>query len=158
LKANIAVARGLHTFAEEAKLLGRTQEFFPLAMSAGRKVSYWLPMVLAKDDQAIVPFIDPRRSRGLTKAARRFAFSMMNERIRIADPDYDSVRFAIFQFGNDKEGARHPTLHTDEDIQLHSFDELEAMVSTTYSLWQEVHEEREMESRRKGTGTFGPLL
>jgi hypothetical protein len=158
LKANLAVARGLHHFAISTNLLGRAQDFFPLAMGAGQKVSYWLPMVLSHEGQPLVPFIDPRRSRGLTREARRFAFSMMHERIRAADPDYEAVRFAIFQFGEMVEDQRRPTLHTDADVVLFSLDELEAMVSATYALWQEVCEEREVEERRKATGTRGPLI
>lgn len=158
LKANLAVARGLHQFAGEANLLGRAQEFFPLAMGANQKVAYWLPMVLSHEGQALVPFIDPRRSRGLTREGRRFVFSMMHERIRAADPDYEGVRFAVFQFGASGEDQRNPILHIDDGVALFSLDELEAMVTATYTLWQEVCEEREVEERRKGTGTRGPLI
>ena len=158
MKANLAVGRGLHGFATRENLLGRAQDFLPLAMGVGQKVSYWLPMILSHEGHPLVPFIDPRRSRGLTREGRRFAFSMMHERIRAADPDYGTVRFAIFQFGNMSEDQRTPILHTDDDVSLFSLDELETMVSATYALWQEVCEEREMEERRKATGTRGPLI
>jgi hypothetical protein len=158
LKANLAVARGLHQFATEAAMLGRVQEFFPLGMGAGQKVSYWLPMVLSYEGRALVPFIDPRRSRGLTAEARRFVFSMMHERIRAADPDFEAVSFAIFQFGEFNEDRRSPRLHMDDGVTLFSLDELEAMVATTYELWSEVCEERDTEERRKSTGTRGSLI
>ena len=158
LKSNLAVARGLHQFANETNMLGRSQEFFPLAMGSGRKVSYWLPMVLSYNGRAIVPFIDPRRSRGLTREGRRFAFSVMHERIRIADPDYAEVGLAIFQFGDFNKDQRNPVLHTDDGVTLYTLEELDAMVATTYSLWQEVCAERDVETRRRGTGTTGPLL
>lgn len=158
LKANLAVACGLHQFVADTKMLGRAQEFFPLAMGAGQKVSYWLPMVLSHEGRAVVPFIDPRRSRSLTREARRFTFSMMHERIRAADPDYEAVRFAIFQFGDINEDRRAPILHTDDGVTLFSLGELETMVSATYALWHEVCEERETEERRKATGTRGPLI
>lgn len=158
LKANLAVARGLHRFAAAANMSGRAQEFFPLAMGAGQKVSYWLPMILSYAGRALVPFIDPRRSRGLTREARRFAFSMMHERIRAADPDYQTVQFAIFQFGDSTDDYRDARLHTDDGVALFPLDELEEMVSVTYELWQEVCAEREVEARRKATGTRGPLI
>lgn len=158
LKSNVAVARGLHQFATDANLLGRSHEFFPLAMGAGRKVAYWLPMVLAHEGRPLVPFIDPRRSRGLTREGRRFVFSMMHERVRAADPDFEGVDLAIFQFSNSGDDQRNPVLHTDRGVSLYSLDELDAMISKTYALWQEVCEEREVETRRKGTGTSGPLL
>ncbi|WP_119422954.1 type VI toxin-antitoxin system SocB family DNA replication inhibitor toxin [Desertibaculum subflavum] len=157
LKANLAVARGLHGFAMDARMLGRGQDFFPLAMSTGRKVVFWLSMVLSLDGQPIVPFIDPRRTRGLNREARRFVFSMMNERVRAADPDFATVRFAIFQFGYSEEGHRQPRLYGDEGVSLFSFDELETMVKTTYEIWREVCEEREDEVRRKAVAS-GPLL
>ena len=158
LAANLQVAKGLYQYANSTEILGRAQEFFPMAMGVGQKVVYWLPMVLAVEDQPLVPFIDPRRSRGLTRAGRRFAFSMMNERIRVADPDYAAVRFAIFQFGDDEDDVRHPVMHTDADVELFSLDEMESMVATTYDLWREVCEEREMEARRKAGGMRGPLI
>jgi hypothetical protein len=158
LTANLAVARGLHQFATDAKLLGRTQDFFPLGMGSGHRVSYWLSMILSHEGRPVVPFIDPRRSRGLTREGRRFVFSMMHERIRAADPDLETVRFAIFQFGELNEGRRHPRLHTDDDVPLFSLETLETMVTATYELWREVCEEREVEGRRKGTGTRGPLI
>jgi hypothetical protein len=158
-KANLLVARGLYEYALEEKLLGREQEFFPLAMSTGQKVNYWLPLVLALGGKPLVPFIDPRsKSFRLTKDARRFVFSMMHERIRAADPDYESVQLAIFQF-NDGDGERRaPRLHTDEGVELYSLDEMEAMVAATYSLWREVCEERETETRRSAGGERGSLL
>lgn len=158
LKANLAVARGLHQFAMDAHMLGRSQEFFPLAMGSGRKVSYWLQMVLSYQDRPIIPFIDPRRSRGLSTEGRRFAFSMMHERTRAADPDYENVDLAIFRFGDMDGDHRHPVLYTDHGVTLFTLEQLDAMISDTYSVWQEVCEEREVEMRRKGTGTSGPLL
>jgi hypothetical protein len=158
LKANLLVARGLHQFAVEAQMLGRAQEFFPLAMSAGQKVNYWLPIVLSLDGKPLVPFIDPRRSsRGLTQDARRFVFSMMHERIRVADPDYESVALAIFQFDDGDGERRSPKLYTDEGVELFSLDEMEAMVATTYNLWRDVCEGREIEARRAAAGSRGPL-
>jgi len=159
LDANVLVARGLHEFAFEAQMLGRAQEFFPLAMSAGQKVNYWLPIVLALDGQALVPFIDPRRSsRGLTQDARRFVFSMMHERIRAADPDYESVTLAIFQFDDGDGERRSPKLYTDEGVEMFSLEGMEAMVATTYNLWREVCEGREAETRRAAGGARGPLI
>jgi hypothetical protein len=158
LKANITVARGLHDFATTARMLGRAQEFFPLAMSTGQRVAYWLPMVLSLDGRPIVSFIDPRRSRGLSRAARRFVFSMMHEHIRAGDPDYEEVGLAIFQFGDEADGRRAPILHTDDGIGLIPLAELEAMVSATYALWQEVAEQRDVDTRRRAGGARGPLI
>ena len=106
----------------------------------------------------MVPFIDPRHSRGLTRAARRFVFSMMHEHIRTGDPDYERVHLAIFQFGATEDGVRSPILHTDKNVKLIALTELEAMISATYALWQEICQERELEVRRRAGGSRGPLL
>lgn len=158
LAANLQVARGLNQFTNATEIFGRAQEFFPMAMGVGQRVVYWLPMILAIEDQPLVPFIDPRRSRGLNRAGRRFAFSMMHERIRVADLDYAAIRFAIFQFGDNEGGVRQPILHSDVGVELFSLDEMEAMINATYELWREVSEEREMEARRKAVGMRGTLL
>ena len=83
---------------------------------------------------------------------------MMHERTSAADPDYEGVDLAIFQFGDMDTDQRNPVLHTDQGVTLLSLDELDAMISTTYALWQEVCEERDMETRRQATGTNGSLL
>lgn len=162
LSANLAVARGLNNFTVSHSVSGRVQDFYPLALGAGRRVTYWLPMVLSVDTSPLIPFVDPRQSRGLGQEGRRFVFSMMHERIRAADPDYASVRFAVVQFSKprvDKAGTkrREVVLHTDHQVELFSLDEMERMVGATYALWAEVCAEREMEarsgSRRKATGT-----
>ncbi|MCY4335658.1 MAG: hypothetical protein OXC60_13450 [Litoreibacter sp.] len=154
---NRRVALGLHDLATSGRVFGRKQEFFPLSMGMGRKVSFWLPMILAIDEKASAIFIEPRRSRGLTAEGRRFAFSMMHERIRAADEDFAEVRLTIAQFGEPSDGRRAVRLHTDEGVDLYSREELERMVASTYEMWREVLEEREREARGRATGT-GPLI
>lgn len=154
---NKRVALGLHDFATSGRVVGRKHEFFPLAMGMGRKVSFWLPMILAIDEQASSIFIEPRRTRGLTAEGRRFAFSIMHERIRAADEDFAEVRLTIAQFGDPVEDRRSVRLHTDEGVELYTREELELMVASTYEMWREVLEEREREARGRATGT-GPLI
>ena len=151
--ANLRVARGLHEYALAEKIVGRKQEFFPMPMSMGSKVSLWLPMILAIREEPHAVFVDPRRGRGLDVAAQRFAFSMMHERIRAADEDYANVRLAIFRFGDPDGDRRAARLFTDEGVTLYSLDELESMVASTYDMWRDVCEDRDREVRRRPTGT-----
>ncbi|MGY9047691.1 MAG: type VI toxin-antitoxin system SocB family DNA replication inhibitor toxin, partial [Rhodobacterales bacterium] len=130
---------------------------FPLSMGRGRKVTFWLPMILSIDDKAHAIFIEPRRARGLTAEGRRFAFSMMHERIRAADEDFADVRLAIVRFADPDGDRRSAKLFTDAGVDLYSLDELELMVASTYHMWSEVLEERESDTRRRSTGT-GPLI
>lgn len=153
---NQRVARGLHDFATSGRVIGRKHEFFPLAMGAGRKVTFWQSMVIAIDDEPHAIFIEPRRSLGLGAEGRRFAFSMMHERIRAADEDFAEVGLAIVRFDEPNEDRRAARLFTDKGVKLYSLDELESMVASTYDMWRDVLEEREREARRRPTGT-GPL-
>ncbi|ULR44047.1 hypothetical protein [Rhizobium sp. K102] len=158
LKNNRQIAKALHAFATSRGVIGRHHDFFPLAMGIGRKVSFWLPMVLALEEQPYAVFIDPRRTRGLTQEARRFAFSMMHERIRASDDDFSDINLAIIRFSaDDDEGDRAVKLFTDHGVDLYSLDELEDMVASTYRIWQEVNDERTAEARRKRSGIGGIL-
>ncbi len=154
---NQRVALGLHDFATSGRVYGRRQEFFPLSMGMGQKITLWLPMILAIDEQPSALFIDPRCNRGLNADGRRFAFSMMHERIRAADEDFAEVRLTIVQFGDPSDDRRAVRLHTDEGVELYSREELEHMVASTYEMWREVLEERERKARGRATGT-GPLI
>ena len=155
---NKRVARGLHDFATSGRVIGRKHEFFPLAMGAGRKVTFWLPMIIAIDEMPHAVFIEPRRTRGLTADGRRFAFSMMHERIRAADEDFAKVGVGIIRFDNPNGDRRAVRLFTDTGIDLYPLNELESMVSSTYEMWREISEGREHEARRRGNGTSGPLI
>lgn len=157
LKNNLRVARGLHHFASSERIMGRKHEFFPLAMGVGRKVTYWLPMILAIEDEPHAIFIEPRRNLGLNAEGRRFAFSMMHERIRAEDEDFADVRLAIARFADPEGDRRAVRLYTDAGVDLYSLNELETMVASTYEMWREVVEEREREARGRPTGT-GPLI
>jgi hypothetical protein len=99
-KANMQVAEGLYRYADDQKIHSRKHEFLPLPLSIGQKVVYWHSLVLVADHIPIVPFFDPRRSVRLTPEARRFVLSMMHERVRVADPDFEKALLAIFQTGS----------------------------------------------------------
>ena len=156
--ANLSVARGLYDWIVDNQIEGRSQRFFPLSMGAAGNFTYWLPSVLNVQGKATVPFIDPRRSRGLEKEARRFVFSMMHERIRVDDQDYAKVKFVILKFPGSDDDVRAPVLYADDGIQLYSREQLESMVTETYELWREVYEDRVSGARRAAAGRVGPLL
>ncbi|QPZ79428.1 type VI toxin-antitoxin system SocB family DNA replication inhibitor toxin [Brucella abortus] len=157
--ANLLVAKGLHDFAQAKALRSRSHPFFPLSLSVGEKVEYWLPIVTALEGVPLVIFVDPRRSNGLTAEARRFVFSMMHEHIRLANLDFATARLGIVQFGDATDSQRPVKLSTDEDVELFDFDQLDQMVRETYDIWREINEARESEVRRKAAGGgHGPLF
>lgn len=154
--ANLAVAKAFYDFAVEHNISGRAQGFFPMAVGTSGKVTYWSSAVLSVDDEPTIILADPRKKSALTPEARRFALSVMHERIRVLEPDYADVRLAVIQFAVDGT-ARKAVMHTDAGLDLYSFDELDRMVRATYEMWWQVQEEREAEAKR-GTGTWGPLF
>lgn len=156
--ANLRVGRGLFNYADEQDLSGRHHEIFPLALGVSKKVVFWHPVVLSIDKRPLIPFFDPRRTKALTVQGRRFVFSVMHERIRVADPDFANVVLGIYQFSLSEKGPRVPILHTDADVTLFTFEELDQMVRDTYEMWQEVCEERAAETRRKAAGKSGGLV
>jgi len=156
--ANVRVAEGLYDFVTAHKLRGRRHDFSPFAIGVGASVVYWHSAILLVDGQPLIPFFDPRRSKLLTSLGRQFAFSMMHQRIREGSPDFEEVRFGIFQFEKTAKGPRPPQLHTDLGVKLFSLDQLERMVAETYKIWREVCEGREAEMRRRGGGGGGTLL
>lgn len=153
--ANLRVGRGLFDYVDERALTGRHHEIFPLALGVGTKVVFWHPVVLSVDRRPLIPFFDPRRAKALTAEGRRFVFSVMHERIRVADPDFAEVTLGIFQFSLSEKGPRVPRVHTDAGVTLFTFDELDQMVRETYAMWREVCEERVAEVRRKASGSGG---
>ena len=154
-QANVRVAEGLFKFAQEREIVGRRHDFFPFQLGIGTKVVFWQPVVLTLNERAVIPFLDPRRAKGLTAKGRRFVLSVMHERIRAADPDFAAVSLAVVQFAHSDEGPRAPVIFTDEGVELFTFDELDQMVRETYELWTEVSEERTADIRRRGAGTGG---
>ncbi|SUS05980.1 conserved hypothetical protein [uncultured Defluviicoccus sp.] len=155
LESNRLVARGLYDFATSGAVIGRKHEFFPLAMGVGWKVTLWQPMILAINHQPHAIFIDPRRTHGLTREGRRFAFSMMHERIRAADEDFAEIGLAIIRFDDPDGDRRAVRVYTDTDVgvDLYPIDELDRMVTSTFEIWREVCGQRERETRSKATGT-----
>ena len=133
-----------------------------LPLSLDLRVAYWWPFVMVIDGRPMIPFFDPRRSRRLTNLGRRFVFSMMNEAIRVRDPDLSEVQLGIFQFEPpiDDDGVQRRVLrlYTDDGLTLLGFDELDEMISVTYSIWADVLAERGAETRRRGSEFRGPLI
>ncbi len=152
-EVNIRVAAGL--YAEQWR--GRKQAFGVMGTSTGQRLCYWTPAVLAIGGKPVVPFINPRRN-AMTPLGRRFAFSMMHEHIRVADPDYREAVMAICHFAPTKEGPRPARMTFDTGVELYSFDDLQAMIAETYAVWQDVYLGRVEDARRRGGGSGGGFL
>lgn len=157
--ANLRVSKALYDFAIKEEISGRKQEFTPLTVGVSQRIAFWHPAVIALDAKPTIIFTDPRISSAkLTGDGRKFVFSVMHERIRVAEPDFASVELAIIQFRKLEDKTRTVILHQLLDSDLFSFVELDLMIRETYDIWTKIQIERIEESRRKGTGTTGPLV
>ena len=135
----IMAAETLHKFVKREGITGRYQQFgkMHMGMAAGNLV-YWAPMVLNVEGRPTVIFVDPRRSGRLSENGIRFVLSMMNEHIRINDPDYSSIRLAVLQIDYGKGGAAEPFFNFDDNVPLFPLNELQSMVDRTYAIWDDL--------------------
>lgn len=154
LRMNVRTARALYTLAQNHGLTSRKEFFPPFVIRAGIEVSYSLPLISNLHSEPFTFFIDPRNQHRLDETARRFVFSMMHERTRELDPDFQSLNLGIIQFNNSFT-TRTAQLYSDKGLSLFSMDELRSMINTTYNLWEEIWNERQYKGPPASTGTHG---
>ncbi|SHG33183.1 hypothetical protein SAMN02745157_4038 [Kaistia soli DSM 19436] len=158
IAANLAVGRALYQFSEKHSVHGRREEFFPLTVGVFAKLRYWSQAVVSIDGRPSVVHIDPRKSSALDARSRRFVFSVMHQRIRLADPDFTEVTLGIMQVPKRADGSRQAELHVNTDVELYDFEALDQMITTTYEIWWDILAEREAKRRGDGSGEAGPLF
>lgn len=152
-KYNLAVAKALYDFGIENEARSYRKPITPWAVGYGQTVVYWWNLYTVLGDRPCFVFVDPRISNPLTQMARRFVLSIMNERIRIPDPDFADSRLIVAQFPKLEEEKRGIRTFECNDSDLFSFDELNEMIGETYRIWAEVLAERADEARKRPTGT-----
>jgi hypothetical protein len=141
----------LHDFARNEDVRSYRKQIAPWPVGYGQSVTYWWNLYTVIDEEPCFIFVDPRVSHPLTRVARKFVLSMMNERIRVPDPDFAAARLRVVQFTRLDSGKRVIRLF-DEHHDLFTFDELNAMIEETYRLWIEILAERSEELRSAATG------
>jgi hypothetical protein len=95
---------------------------------------YWWNFYTILEGRACFAFVDPRISYPLTKIGMKFVLSLMNERIRVPDPDFADARLLVMQFSKSDDGKRKIRLHDFDDSDSSSFDQLNSMIDETYRL------------------------
>lgn len=156
--ANLQVADGFKLFCEENSVFGSPTSFLPFQVGFfdigfQASIKYWHDIIISVSGRPIIPFIDTRKSGTLTREGRRFVFSVMHERIRLAFPDFQDVGLSVIQFENVKSGPRSANLLTDDGYELYDYATLNAMITDTYKMWWMVQNERQKAERQKPTGT-----
>jgi hypothetical protein len=143
LKHNLIISKLLHDYALGKSIWSKRHEFFPLKLIHVGGIKFWWDLYFIEDGRAVVPFVDPRKTRGLSKEDMRVVFSFMNERIRVPGSDFEDSRLAIIQFPENKSGTREVKVTYDDGFELYSFDQLSVMVDQLYSEWEAELRERE---------------
>lgn len=102
----------------------------------------------------MVVFIDPRATYKLNSEARQFVFSVMNQHIRLRDPDYADVQLGIIQFsGKVADGHRPGRLFISNDESLFAIERIQQMVDRTYAIRQEVLRGKDADTQRRSNNS-----
>ena len=150
---NLGVAESLYKFCVENSVRSYQRPAAPWNVGFGQTVRYWWNLYSVLNDRPVFFFPDPRVSNPLTREAARFVVSMMNQRLRVDDPDFADARLLIVKFAKGEGGNRPIRLMEFSDDELFSAAALNAMIQETYKLWIEVLNERADEVKFRPTGT-----
>lgn len=153
--ANVLVGKVLFDAAQRE---GWSAAKFPmgsLPIGIGETVRYWSDVVLEDEDGLLVPFFDHRRQHGVASpASRQIVFSMQNLWVRERHPDLVKARLGIVQFPS--EGAtRSIRITCHSDLELLSYEALDARVRNVYETWVAVSAEKARSGRKTGTSGGG---
>jgi hypothetical protein len=154
---NLVIAKLLHNHTCENGIWARRKDFFPLKIGLSQGVRFWWNLFFVDEEKAVVPFVDPRLSRGLNREGRRVAFSFMHERVRMPGSDLEDARLAILQFPKNKFGVRELHLHYDDGVELIPHEQLEGMLNETYEAWTAELANRGAQ-KRSASGSPGGLF
>ena len=157
INVNLRVGEALHDFSTSRSVRGRQYDIPALPLGTTEKVVFWFNAALSIDGVPTLLFMDPRKTARLGPDGREFVFSAMADRLA-AYPDIAHYRRGIVQFSNPHGSIRCAEFFTQEGDPTFNHDALDKMARETYELWREVLEEREEETRRKSSGSRGPLI
>lgn len=148
---NLAVAKALFDFSEQNEIISYAKDVPKWSVGYGNNVAFWGQHYSVWNDEAAFLHFDPRLTNPMTDQARKFAFSLMNQRLRVDDPDFADVRLGVVRFGRGDGNARTLKVHWLNE-ELYSYDQLNEMIDVTYGLWLEELQSRQVEARRAAGG------
>lgn len=166
LAFNLHAAHMLYNHFRGNNVVSVAYDFGTMALGLDRGLRYWTPTYYARDGRPVVTFIDPRGGHGLTAAARDVVFSAMHASIRERIPDFDNAILEIIQLPYDDtkvvpKGTMKPrrlAIYTLSDMPKYSFPEVDAMLTQTLRLWDDVCAEAAADKRKRSGGGKGSLI
>ncbi|MEQ9663418.1 MAG: hypothetical protein RLN87_12835 [Parasphingopyxis sp.] len=147
-RMNRRAAKAIYDYCQSENVSARELDGYPLSLSIGLKLMCWSPALFVYDDRISVPFFDMRRTYKLTRDANTFMFSVMHHALRVNNPDYRAVKFEILRLRDSKTRDVFPIMEGSRN--LFSYEEIEAMVRVTHTLWLQIIEDRDAEARAAG--------
>lgn len=124
----------------------------PLPIGTLGQVQYCENFIALIDDRPTAIFLDYRRQKGLSLVGRKFAFSMMDQQIRVGDPDFPNARLLALAFPQRAQHSRRIVDYFDDGVNLFTLPELIALIEETYEIWFEVLNERRAEPPKRAAG------
>jgi hypothetical protein len=142
LESNVQVGKILYDSGQSMHWSAVSLPMGHLPTGVGGGVRYWHDIVIIADGQAIIPFFDFRRGRGVANPGiRKIVFSMQNIWVRDRHADLANARLAVFRFPTIGE-ERYLKIHLHDDGDLLSFEELDRRVRVVYETWSRICVER----------------
>jgi hypothetical protein len=150
--ANVEVGKTLFEASRRHGWKAAKFDMGRLSIGFGESVSYWSDVVVEDETGLFVPFFDHRRAHGIAnQSVRQIVHSMQHLWIRERYPDLMDARLAVVRFpsGSERRGIQ---IDFHRDVELLSYEELDARVRNVYQVWAQVSHERD---RKKRSGTDG---
>jgi len=138
LKSNREVVRLLYNWSAQNCTRSIERRIPSMAIGSIGTIRYWNNLATMYGNRATFPFLDHRRQNGFSTSGLRFAFSMMHQQIRVADPDFEDAQLLILKFSQAPGQERQIIPITDNGFELYSLDELYERVSETYEIFEKV--------------------
>jgi len=113
----------------------------PISLSTMGIVNYSENFVTLCEGKPTFIFLDHRRPGGLTASGRQFALSMMNRQIRSVYTQFSDADLRVLQFIQRGENPRRIIETSVQQVDLLDISTLDEMISETFQVWQELHQE-----------------
>ena len=153
---NLGGAKALFEFSDEHQVVSYPKPVPRWNVGYGNDVAYWGQHYSVWDGAAAFLHFDPRLTNPMTEQARKFAFSLMHQRLRVDDPDFSEVGLGIVRFGRGVGEKRTLTVHW-AGPDLYTYHQLNEMIDLTYRLWAEELQFRQEQARRAGGSVGNPM-
>ncbi|MNT02802.1 hypothetical protein D3C72_1373110 [compost metagenome] len=155
--ANLLVAKTLYDYRKAHAWDAVKFEMGSLPLGFGETARYWSDILIDDGNGPIIAYFDHRRTGGITgDRHRQIVFSMQNVWIRERYLDLSDARLAVIRFPSHND-LRSVDIRFHKELDLLSYEDLDAAVKRVYLLWAEVSREREDGVRKTGTGESTPM-